>query len=388
MALHEVPSLVWIDNVISISICLMAWTVGVLPVYIQARESLHMIRRVRAAGDLCFDVSQRLMVYDITGAKELIAFDLEDVDPKFSSSLRFMIGKLEQHLPNYVLDNDSFDSKGSNLLETSNSLCLSHGQSSLKGRVDESPEMANSAVFRPPSFGDDVVSVQERNRSLVIQRSVPERSLVMHRSVQDLVGSPNISRSEIVASTNITYGMFDIKAMLEPEDDYIDPFNAFVSRVHNVAALTVGSLHTFIGDTVHVTWNATGRRVHQHEVKAVWFMCWLRVDSGDSRVTLSGAVCTGPGLHHMAGGTRLVPLLHVEWRDRLRALYTLASEHGANVMCPDTHELAKMHVDTRMVDVLGYGENSTVAVHELLREEVSRVGEEWMYTVSESTKLD
>ena len=155
----------------------------------------------------------------------------------------------------------------------------------------------------------------------------------------------------------------------------------FVDAVHAIARETKAAVHSFVGDTVTVTWNA-GLRAAQHETKAVTFLCQLR-DRLLGEVAVCGACTTGPGRHMMAGSVLQAMLVRVEWLGTLRALCSLASKHGAILLCGETDSVAKFHVVTRFVDVV-----PETAVYEALNVRVSNpnIKEEWMYSLD--TVLD
>ena len=146
--------------------------------------------------------------------------------------------------------------------------------------------------------------------------------------------------------------------------------------MHAIARETKAAVHSFVGDTVTVTWNA-GLRAVQHEAKAVMFMCQLR-DRLLGEVAVCGACTTGPGRHMMAGSVLQAMLVRVEWLGTLRALCALASKHGAILLCGETDSVAQFHVVTRCVDVV-----PETAVYEALNVRVSNPynKEEWMYNL-------
>ena len=156
----------------------------------------------------------------------------------------------------------------------------------------------------------------------------------------------------------------------------------FVDRAHTVAKETQASIHSFLGDTLRVTWNAGPPKVVQHEAKGVLFLCRLRKDSGDPTVAVCGAVSTGMGSYQMAGGEHQAALLHLEWMARLNALHTVAAGHSAILMCGPTKDVAKYHIMCRCVDIMG-----TVDVHEALGEH-SEAEEEWLYTLEKNDVVD
>ena len=167
----------------------------------------------------------------------------------------------------------------------------------------------------------------------------------------------------------------------------------FVDRVHAVAQETFGSVHSFIADTVHLTWNA-GRNACQHETKAAAFLCRLRENVGDPSVTVSGVAATGTGRYQTAGGALQAVLVRVDWLPLLRTLHTIAKTHGALLLDQETNETAKFHMKTQCVDCVGESMVFETMVFELLGERGEseegaggREGNEWMY-ILERAALD
>ena len=161
----------------------------------------------------------------------------------------------------------------------------------------------------------------------------------------------------------------------------------FVDRVHAVAQETFGSVHSFIADTVHLTWNA-GRRVYQHETKGAAFLCRLRENVGDPLVTVSGVAVSGTGRFQKAGGTLQAVLVRVAWFPLLHKLHTIAKTHRALLLNQKANDTAKFHMKTQCVDCVG-----ELMVFELLGEKESEVqgaagpeGDEWMYKLERAKK--
>ena len=102
----------------------------------------------------------------------------------------------------------------------------------------------------------------------------------------------------------------------------------FVDRVHAVARETFGSVHSFIADAVHLTWNA-GRKATQHETKGAAFLCRLQENVGDPSVHISGVVASGMGRYQMAGGALQAVLVRIDWLPLLHTLHMIAMAHGA-----------------------------------------------------------
>jgi len=159
----------------------------------------------------------------------------------------------------------------------------------------------------------------------------------------------------------------------------------FVDRVHSLAKVSLAGVHSFLGDTVVMTWNVV-RRAAAFEPKALQFFLRLRDDAGG--VMAYGAVLSGAGRYQMAGGALQAPLLHVDWLPRLEALAALGASHDAVLTSRRLYEQAQCFIEARCVDLLLLGEE-TVEVFEVLsaRTENENEDKEWMYRLEDQGPL-
>jgi len=214
-------------------------------------------------------------------------------------------------------------------------------------------------------------------------RSVPSSArIVRHSSRHDLSRTLTfrlVRAPQAVATTGL-YAMGLVH--FEGPDESLMPF---VDRVHDFAKVSYAGVHSFIGDTVVVTWNAV-RRAASFEPKALQFFLKLRDDAGGVRAY--GAVMSGAGRYQMAGGALQAPLLHVDWFQQLEALAALGASHDAVLTSRRLYEQAQCFIEARSVDLLLLGEE-TVEVFEVLsaRTENENEVKEWMYRLEDQGPL-
>jgi hypothetical protein len=166
---------------------------------------------------------------------------------------------------------------------------------------------------------------------------------------------------------------------------------AFVDRVHEWAAATSGSLHSFVGDVLQVSWNAT-HSVAQPEAKAARFLAKVAAANRDALhdgVVAVGAAHSGKAACSFSGTGRVQALtVSMKWREAHRALLAFGVRHGAVVVDAATAHAAAYTVNFRGVDVLAAsaaGDAAPVEVHEVAGERVTADDDEWMYVLDKAS---
>eukprot|EP00759_Apiculatamorpha_spiralis_P034207 PhF_6_TR35370/c1_g2_i1/m.51368 len=366
----DIEGLAFIFSGIGIMIYLMVMG----GVHFQHKACMKAIRRANAARDMCATVTQRLIRYDTDSAKECLeefrVNGLDDMEPETFGALVNLVGNLEKyrpHLPSYVLPskdeeemsprhNDMFDfhRRGSSSKVSTDS----HLSSSVTKSAPVSP------IGHPAAIASSSSEVVPLNHTKDVSKAV--------------ISAHYIAEENVVSFF----------------EEYEAAMNRFVNRIHVLAQPTHATIHTFVGDTVHVSWN-TSRRTVQHQSKAALFLAWLQKDSGDENLRSYGAVSTGPARSFYAGDRHSMLLVQTEWEGRMWTLHGLAVRYSACVMCQGVHDATKAFVESRWVDVVvcgggmvgAVGDKTLVRVYELLRERPSN-NDEWMYTVEASTNID
>eukprot|EP00759_Apiculatamorpha_spiralis_P017575 PhF_6_TR23758/c0_g1_i1/m.33215 len=267
-ALHNYPALMivtpnegLVTDILSHIRMVMFVPVVLALVRTQCRAYEYSVKSLQEAVSMTKTVSEHLAVYNIKHA-ELALQEYGSVrgyDHGLHSNLASIVQNMKKYkpfLPNYVIPIDSVSISPS--------------------FDDEDPE----DVIVP----DEVVTLPSS--------SSPHRSLppTLPSSSQPLITLPSSPVLETIPSLrNVSYALIDFALC---SDDVIEnprPLKAFIDGVHHYANITRGALHTCIGDTIHVTWNAV-RLVASPEMCAVGMIesCSRKRPAISSRVEVCG----------------------------------------------------------------------------------------------------
>ena len=305
--------------------------IGMCALHLQTEEFTRTSLAATAANEMSLEVSQKLAVYDTDGARAvLVAYaSREQVDGALMTCFGTIVTNLERYrryLPNHVLDMEEEEQEEGSSNDDESTPKASAPATPLQPVVhqasDQSEEISANEVI---SFEAPPVA-SPRNRREVVA------------SPRNRRGSPVSNVAGLVVESSVTFSMVHYNGA----DTAMTPF---VDRVHAVAQETFGAVHSFIADTVYLTWNA-GRRTAA-------FLSRLRENVGDPSVTVSGVAASGIGRYQMAGGALQAVLVRVAWFPLLRKLHTIAKTHGALLLDQKTNKTAKFHMKTQCVDCVG-----------------------------------
>eukprot|EP00759_Apiculatamorpha_spiralis_P034210 PhF_6_TR35370/c1_g2_i4/m.51372 len=327
----DIEGLAFIFSGIGIMIYLMVMG----GVHFQHKACMKAIRRANAARDMCATVTQRLIRYDTDSAKECLeefrVNGLDDMEPETFGALVNLVGNLEKyrpHLPSYVLvTSESSDEDGGG-----------DGHQGLKSPT--SSILSGEFVRRPSHRSLNLGSMEE-----IREITTSEITTASNNGTTPVVIEIQLKEITKIALTAQWVAKYVDQA------EYQRAMNRFVNRIHVLAQPTHATIHTFVGDTVHVSWN-TSRRTVQHQSKAALFLAWLQKDSGDENLRSYGAVSTGPARSFYAGDRHSMLLVQTEWEGRMWTLHGLAVRYSACVMCQGVHDATKAFVESRWVDVV------------------------------------
>ena len=332
--------------------------------HLQTEEFTRTSAAAVAAVEMSLEVSQKLSLYDTDGARAVLAAYAcrEQVDGALLTSFGSIVDNLERYrhyLPNYVLNPEEVDSNADERSEASSK--TSSEASSPNSTAPGTPKRVSASQIVQPDAPDEVSEFSSNVGPLAV---------------------PLAKRPSWKSNSQISVGALECPLTfgLVHYDGPDGAMPHFVDRVHAVARETFTSVHSFIGNTVQLTWNA-GRKATQHETKAATFMCRLRENTGDPSVTISGVAASGMGRCQTAGGALLAVLVHIDWLPLLQTLHTIATAHGALLLNEKANATARFHVKTQCVDFIGTSgkDSNPTTVHELLGERVSKVeDEEWI----------
>ena len=196
--------------------------------------------------------------------------------------------------------------------------------------------------------------------------------------------------------------------------------NSLIDRVLALARSTHGAVHTFLGDSIQLSWNAAAP-VAQPDVKAVRFLARARamamsmmdehavatrspqpaaqlhqVDgstvtaadaevapTADEALCISGAAITGSARVAMAG-TGIQRMLYVNSEGAASALALAAAlaQRTGSFLCDGASAEAAIDVVTRGVAAVACaGKPTPMELHEVIAENASGASDEWLYVV-------
>jgi hypothetical protein len=346
---------------------LLLITVPVACCVMQTRHARRMLAAANAANQLSRDAAELLRNYDTDGLSKLLEEyrAADDADPALIESYTALVDNLNQyrpHLPNWMIrsagDSDAGSPNGS---DGARSVLTTR---STRSSVSQNPSARAQAASEPPPVPNDDPS--------------------------PLVLTP----ATAPATTTVAFATVEFAALGASAATRGAAVSRFVDHAHHIANVTHGALHSFVGDTVQLSWNAAVR-VAQPEVKAVRFLCRLAgAMAGSADIAVSGAAMCGKASMQFAGTGRVQALtVALPWRGALSALHALAAQHGAFVVAGATAEHAHAFCETRAVDVFRFdprqhvGNNAAgeVVVHEVVKERDDE-DDEWMYVLDRKGK--
>eukprot|EP00760_Papus_ankaliazontas_P034731 PhM_4_TR7453/c0_g1_i1/m.75913 len=156
------------------------------------------------------------------------------------------------------------------------------------------------------------------------------------------------------SGTEISYCMFNIHDALETAlsapggpTNITCEIEEVVETLFRNAEITVASIHTFVGDVLHVSWNAT-QRVKQHEIKASRFVHLSR-QVGFGAVHTSNARVQLTGQQHQQNHSHRAFLIHADWFDTVCRALRFAQNVRSSVITASTAEAARWRFDLRAV---------------------------------------
>jgi hypothetical protein len=327
----------------------------VIACILQTAQHRKLLAAADDANQLSRDAAELLRNYDTAGVSALLAEyrELPDADPALIESYTALVDNLNQyrpHLPNWMVDTQADDDSRADDAETQRSDRSTRSRDSRKSHTSMS---GTSGVSHEAPGSADVLNVAR----------VPKT----------------------VAS--IAFGIVDFKVAGELSAAARGvAVSAFSDVVHRLAAVTHCAVHSFVGDTVQLSWNATLRAV-QPEVKAARFLCALKAAlAGNGDVSVAAAAMHGKATTQFAGtGAVQAVAISLPWRTELRTLMAFASRHRAFVVHHKMAAVASHACVTRAVEALQVPDataSETVVVHEVLAERgADDDNDEWMYVL-------
>jgi hypothetical protein len=111
---------------------------------------------------------------------------------------------------------------------------------------------------------------------------------------------------------------------------------ATVDAIYKLAKETKASVHSMLGDTVQLTWNATSNTA-MPETKGAVFLAhllrWSRHDASAVGCVLSAAICSGPAtVYSLLSHNQQALLIDADWLPALEGCLDLAKQHNQQVV--------------------------------------------------------
>jgi hypothetical protein len=345
----------------------IAILVTVVACILQTTQHRKLLAASDAANQLSRDAAELLRNYDTAGVSQLLEeyAQLKGADPALIASYTALVENLNQyrpHLPNWMVG--------------------SHGEEELSHVADDTVSERSTRSTRSTRSARSARSTQSR-QSAQLHAPAPQDSLL-----PAIVDGFNVTAAP--KSVTIAFGIVDFKVTGELSTAQRGTaVSAFSDNVHRLASATHCAVHSFVGDTVQLSWNATLRAV-QPEVKAARFLCGLKaVVAGNHDISVAAAAMHGKATTQFAGtGSVQAIAISMPWRSTARALMAFAMTHRAWVVHHKMASVAAHACAFRAVEALelpGAKDASamdTVLVHEVLAErDADDDDDEWMYVL-------
>jgi hypothetical protein len=362
--------------------CWVGYALVFLPVACCIMSVTHQAKMIEAAEatiTLSATVARLLRAYDTDAVKgALDEYEAAGAaDPDLVASYRALVANLDRyraHLPNWVVrprrDNGSDNgSDPASVASSERASQQSPQQSPGNSLRDEKPN-----VLRSPASPHALVAESHESRH---QEDNAAESI-------DLDGLLCLGR----VVSDVAYALVDFRVGALDSDSAAQAsiVGDFVDLVSYLATSTQGALHSFVGDTVQMSWNAAMNSAHP-EVKAARFLCKLKIameSTPSQSLSIAGAVMSGKASSQFGGsGYVSAFVLSLPWRAKLLACFALAKRHRAYVCAGSIVEAAGPTIVTRAVELLSVSQNgreSAVVVHELLGQRApADLNDNWLY---------
>jgi hypothetical protein len=330
---------------------------------LQARHFLRVLATAEAANELSRTAAALLREYDTDAVGALLEEYREapDHDADILESYEALVANLNRyrpHLPNWMVRQEGD--------EDSTRTSVQDESASVRSRRSGARSSAAYRVGAAASaVGSGAGSAAGTSSSLSTNAPLGDAARVV---------------------STVAFALVDFRVGDDFPSQHGNAVSRFIDTLHRVAATTHGAIHTFVGDTVQLSWNAA-MKCAQPEVKAARFLARLKVAVEESRdqMTVSAAAMSGKASHQFGGTGRVSALaVSMPWRAELLACFELAKRHRAFVTTSSLAATVNHAVLTRGVEQLSVtdaaGAAHTMVVHEMLTERDDD-NDEWMYVL-------
>ena len=341
-------------------------------VYLQTRTHTRQVTSQHSAIEMSRTVVQLCRQYDTDGVTvALDKFQSSGVDPELLREFRALRDNLDLYkpfLPNYVFHQED---KAEDKLEGSGSGSHGHTPSSLERSFDRSHRRSVSGgvtgVETPEVLDLDDGSLSEGSISKDSDSDLggPSSMSFLHRFAGSSTAQ-NVLRTRLATTMQaftkkISLSLVDCRMLFGserlakgPEAVEVD-LTRFVDSIYQAAQQTKGAVHSFVGDTVQVTWNAVSR-VAQPEVSAAKFLCRVINAAGGSGCCIGGVAFSGAAqCINVSSCTKTkAQLVHAPWMGGVYGGLSLARRYQTAIIDGNTQLQTHFDVHTRGVDQLKY----------------------------------
>ena len=340
-------------------------------VVLQMKEHQRHLQAANAAIEISQEIVDLLRRYDTEGVSTALhkAASNEDlkVDPKLLESFRAMNENLEKykpHLPNYMFMSDDDTTKGgeggSQVAALDND--DDNDEGSIELQSDTHSIRAESTADTGSTTGNDTsrhlavgAGTRYRRGSRV---SSAGSELSAFAAITGALNATGTSSSPFKGK--ICFSIVDLRSHMEHNGSAGNVHNgllvALVNNIYSIAQATKASIHTVVGDTAVLSWNAT-HRVPQPEVKAIKFLHQVRHEAQElisDGIKLSAACFSGlaTSTSHVTSTKQQALLVQADWMPALDATLRRAKELNT-VLINESLSVAASHCyETLAVDAV------------------------------------
>eukprot|EP00759_Apiculatamorpha_spiralis_P043515 PhF_6_TR40825/c0_g1_i2/m.61780 len=205
-----------------------------------------------------------------------------------------------------------------------------------------------------------VKNVEQTNDIInVLEPQLEETNVIVPSPMTDTI-STSSSLGYFSTHRPVTYAM--LQYMFVKQEDP-RTLKHFVDTVYRCVGRFRGVVHSFLGNTIHVTWNGVDHCPH-HARHATECGHYLNHKALRNQVTFHGGIMSGGAVCKMTGTQHQGFLMHVDWRDSLVLLFNSGRRVKSVVYCSET--IKDIEPDRVMlVDIISSSRATMLNVYEL-----------------------
>eukprot|EP00759_Apiculatamorpha_spiralis_P019140 PhF_6_TR25315/c1_g1_i6/m.34957 len=321
----------------------IALPLSMMVVRAYCRTYQESISKLEATLEVVQEVSKNLTEYDIDNAENVLV----GVDRKTWDALSDIVNTMKTYkpyLPNYVIKNIVDD----------------HDKQEVEEQKQLQQQQFHFPTTHPSSEEDEMVSICE----VVTDPKVTN---------QACIESLRLLSSYVVRRT-MSYAMIYFKNRSKDIIENPKPIEQFIDEVYRTVNGTLGAVHSCVGNTIHITWNAVTAvsTPKQYAASSMRYLSSVSRDmqfSSTSEFEMFSSVMSGIGECRVLGSHHRSVLIGIDWDTKMYDLHRFCREHETNVICGETKK-ETAEIPTVIVDVLTA---SRVIVHELTSPSIQRM---------------